>query len=196
MAGPGGQNTWDGEQLLCYIDEETLTTYAPIVKMIRIYENFHAYQYEEVYRLADELLAMEIADPFYFFYFYDLAYEYEMFFFAGYYPDQTMIDKAVRIYEKAYELAPPDSAYWQGAVLLGKGRSQYYAKQYQDSLETLTEVLEMSDDPVSYIFICLDYYALGDRENGAVWEQKVRQTFVNNENTLRDFERLLSAVKE
>lgn len=195
VAGPGGQNTWDGEELLGYIAEETRKSYAPLVTMIKIYENFHEYQYAEVYRLADELLAMEITDPFYFFYFYDLAYEYEMFFFRGYYPEQTMIEKAVRLYEKAYQLAPPDSAYWQGVALRGKGRSEYYAKAYQASLTTLTETLTLLDEPTCSIFICLDYYALGDWEKGAAWEQKVRATFADNAHVLAEFEEMLSAVK-
>jgi len=196
VGGPGGQNTEDAEQLLSYIDDETLSTYAPLVKMLRIYESFHDYQYDEAYQLADELLAMDLDDPFYYMYLYDLAYEYEMFFFEGYYPDQTMIDKAVLLYDKAFRAAPPESRFWQEAALRDKGRSQYYAKQYEDSIATLTAALALREDPFCDIFICLDYYALKDYENGAIWEQRVRDAFAGNTSILAEFGHMLSKVKE
>ncbi|HHU50301.1 MAG TPA: hypothetical protein GXZ36_00530 [Firmicutes bacterium] len=196
VAGPGGQNIWDAEQLLSFIDESTLATYAPLVKMINIYGNFHDYQYAEVYKGADELLAMAITDPFYFVFIYDLAYEYEMFYFAGYYPEQKMIDRAVQLYDKAYALAPAESAFWKECVLQGKGRSQFYAKRYQDSIDTLLLALSLRDDPLCYIFLSLDYYALGDQENGAAWEAKVRAAFAGNKRVLRQFEELLGDVKK
>jgi len=195
VGGPGGQNTPDAERVLEYIDEQTLQTYAPLVKMLKIYENFHDYQYDVVYQLADELLAMDISDPFYFMYLYDLAYEYEVFFFEGYYPDQTMIDKAVLLYDKAFQLAPPESPLWQAAVLRDKGRSQFYAKQYEASIATLTESLALHEDHICDVFICLDYYGLEDYENGAIWEQRVREVFADNRGVLADFEYLLSEVK-
>jgi len=196
VAGPGGQNIWDAERLLEYIDERTLEVYAPLVKMISIYGNFHDYQYDRVYKGADDLLAMGIADPFYFTYIYDLAYEYEMFYFAGYHAEQEMIDRAVQLYDKAYALAPAESPYWKECVLQGKGRSQFYAKRYQDSIDTLILALSMSDDPICYIFLSLDYYALGNLESGAAWEAKVREVFANNERVLEQFEELLSEVKK
>ena len=139
---------------------------------------------------------MGIADPFYFTYIYDLAYEYEMFYFAGYHAEQEMIDRAVQLYDKAYALAPAESPYWKECVLQGKGRSQFYAKRYQDSIDTLILALSMSDDPICYIFLSLDYYALGNLESGAAWEAKVREVFANNERVLEQFEELLSEVKK
>ncbi|HEY8391831.1 MAG TPA: hypothetical protein VIL83_03795, partial [Capillibacterium sp.] len=84
---------------------------------------------------------------------------------------------------------------WQGVALRGKGRSEYYAKAYQASLTTLTETLTLLDEPTCSIFICLDYYSLGDWEMGAAWEQKVRATFADNAHVLAEFEEMLSAVK-
>lgn len=195
VGGPGGQNTGHAEELIKIIDEKTLRTYAPIILMLRIYENFHDYRYEEVYQDADELLAMDLDDAFYFIYLYDLAYEYELFFFAGYRAEQRMIDKAVALYEKAYQKVPKWSSFWQECVLQGKGRSQYYAKRYEDSIDTLKAALALRDDPICYIFLCLDYYAIRDKTNGSYWESKARKAFAGNRSILREFEQLLSEVK-
>jgi len=195
VAGPGGQNIWDAERLLEDIDEQTLEEYAPLVKMISIYGNFHSYQYDEVYKGADELLAMEITAPFYLPYIYDLAYEYEMFYFAGYRAEQAMIDRAVQLYDKAYALAAAESPYLQGYILKEKGRSLYYAKRYRDAIDTLLLGLSLKDEPVFYMFLSLSYYALGDLESGAAWEAKVRALFAENERILGEFEQLLHEVK-
>ena len=195
VAGPGGQNIWDAERLLEDIDEQTLEEYAPLVKMISIYGNFHSYQYDEVYKGADELLAMEITAPFYLPYIYDLAYEYEMFYFAGYRAEQAMIDRAVQLYDKAYALAAAESPYLQGYILQEKGRSLYYAKRYRDAIDTLLLGLSLKDEPVFYMFLSLSYYALGDLESGAAWEAKVRALFAENERILGEFEQLLHEVK-
>lgn len=163
--------------------------------MIRIYGNFHSYQYDEVYKGADELLAMEITDPFYLPYIYDLAYEYEMFYFAGYQAEPAMIDRAVQLYDKAYALSATESPYLQGIILQEKGRSLYYAQRYRDAIDSLLLGLSLKDEPVFYIFLSLSYYGLGDLESGAAWEAKVRQVFAGNEGILGQFDELLREVR-
>lgn len=194
VGGPGGQNTGDAEKLLTMIDEKTQQTYAPFVKMLRIYEDFHDYQYPDVFQGANELLAMELNDPVYFTFVYDLAYEYEMFYFKGYHAEQPMIEKAVQLYEKAYQLAPERSSYWKECVLQGKGRSQFYAGAYRESIDTLNQALTLQDDPLCFMFLSLDYYAIKDSKNGAFWETKSRKAFTQNRNILNQFDELLKDI--
>lgn len=196
VGGPGGQNTHDAEKLLELISDDVQQQYAPFVTMLRIYENFHNYQYEAVYQGADELLKLNLTDPSYFAYVYDLAYEYEMFYFTGYHPEPKMIEKSVFLYELAYKLAPQWSSFWKEGVLQGKGRSQFYAKQYLASINTLKQALEFSDDPLCYLFLSLDYYAIGDVENGAYWENLTRIIFSGNDPILKDYDNLLVGIKQ
>lgn len=194
VGGPGGQNTADVEKLLTMIDEKTQETYRPFIIMLGIYENFHDYQYPEVFKGADQLLAMELNDPIYFTFVYDLAYQYEMFYFNGYHSEQPMIEKAVKLYEKAYQLAPERSSYWKECVLQGKGRSQFYAGAYHESIDTLKQALALQDDPLCFIFLSLDYYAIKDSENGVYWENKVREAFADNKRVLNQFDELLDGL--
>ena len=118
-----------------------------------------------------------------------------MFYFSGYRPEQAMINKAISLYDKAYEITPKWSTFWKEGVLQGKGRSQFYAQKYQDSIVTLKQALDILDDPICYFFLSLDYYAIKDSKNGTYWEGKMRKAFKDDENILSQYDEMLKKLR-
>jgi hypothetical protein len=84
---------------------------------------------------------------------------------------------------------------WKESVLQGKGRSQFYAQKYQDSIITLKQAIDILDDPICYFFLSLDYYAIKDSKNGTYWEGKTRKAFIDNENILSQYDEMLKKTK-
>ncbi|MGE5529756.1 MAG: hypothetical protein ACM3X6_11530, partial [Patescibacteria group bacterium] len=120
----GGQNTGDAERVLDMAGEETRRAYAALIAILRAYESFHEYQYDEACRFADQVLQDHQLDrDFYFMPIYDLGYQFEEFFRQWRRDDRRLIDRAIKLYERSLAMVPAWSKAYSGYVHLSLGRS-------------------------------------------------------------------------
>ena len=197
LATGGAQDTQDAEAILAPVDEPTKAAYAPLIKILRVYESFHEYDYEEACRLTDELLRARLADGFYFMPLYDLGYQFELFYLQWRRNDRRLLERAVALYEQAVSLRPKWSKAYTAYTYFSLGRSLYYGGRYAESLAVLQNGLAEVDFPHFYLFISLNYYRLGDPEQGKLWETKARAVLTEKKliELLREYEELLKEAK-
>lgn len=192
----GGQNTADAEKTLAMTDEGARRDYAALIDILRAYESFHDYQYDQACEFADQILQGELDREFYFIPVYDLGYQFEEFFRQWRRDDRRLIDRAIKLYERSLAMLPAWSKAYTGYVYLSLGRSQYYGGLYAESLQTLETGLDKAAHPLMYVFICLDHYRLGNAKEGAKWENEARRAFKDNPQVMTEFEEMLSEATQ
>ena len=177
------------------LDEKDRNAYWQLINILRVYENFHDYNYDEVYRLTEEILKSDMDPQDYFMPVYDLGYQFEIF-YLNYYKEPRLIEYAVRLYEKSCRMIPAWSKAYTAYTWVSWGRSQYYAGKYEESIRTLKKGVEKIEYPLFYLFLSLNYYRLKDNAEGKYWEDKTRKAYKNNRNIINEFEEMLKEAKK
>lgn len=177
--GYGGfQNSADAERILKDIPGDLQDMYHDEIYILRIFENFNSYNYDNILNIASEAVSNKmLSSRMIYNDYYNMAYQLEM--QAMKFKINKLMEASVLLYRKAFENIPDWASFSRNYIAFEWSRALYYTARYGEAASLLEKNVDLSAFPFATVILSWSYYRLNDKINGKKYEDLFNKNFTD-----------------